>query len=210
MKVIDAEQRSAAWFAARAGRITGSRAADVLAKIKSGEAAARRDYRLQLAVERLTGLPQESGYINADMQRGIDLEPQARAMYEARSGNIVRQTGFCQHDELLVGCSLDGDIEEFFGILELKVPKSSTHVEYLKGQRLPPAYVPQVTHNLWVTGAQFCDFVSYDDRMPEGLQYFCVRVKREDLDIAGYVAEVHKFLAEIDAEYQALLALKAA
>jgi hypothetical protein len=70
--------------------------------------------------------------------------------------------------------------------------------------------VPQVTHNLWVTGAQFCDFVSYDDRMPVGLQYFCVRVKREDLDIANYVVEVHKFLAEIDAEYQALLALKAA
>ncbi len=210
MRVIDHEQRTPGWFQARAGRVTGSRAADVLAKIKSGEAAARRDYRLQLAVERLTGLPQESGYINAEMQRGIDLEPIARAQYEARSGNFVRQTGFCQHEELLAGCSLDGDIEEFFGILELKVPKSATHISYLRAQRLPSEYIPQITHNLWITGAQFCDFVSFDDRLPEGLQYFCIRVKREELDIPSYVAEVQKFLAEVEAEHQALLALRAA
>lgn len=210
MKIIDAEQRSEAWFAARAGRITGSRAADILAKIKTGEAAARRDYRLQLAVERLTGKPQESGFCNAEMQRGIDLEPMARAQYEGRSGNFVRQTGFCQHDDLLAGCSLDGDIDEFEGILELKVPKSSTHIEYLKGARLPPAYIPQITHNLWISGAAYCDFVSFDDRMPPGLEYFCVRVHINELSIPDYQKAALAFLDEVEAEHQALLALRGA
>lgn len=210
MKIIDCVQREPAWYQARAGKITASRAADMLARIKSGEAAARRDYRLQLAVERITGLPQEGGYVSAEMQRGIALEPVARAMYEARSGAFVAECGFCTHDYLPAGCSLDGHIEEFFGLVEFKCPKSATHVEYLKGKRLPTLYVPQVTHELWITGAQFVDFVSYDDRLPAGLDYFCVRVQREELDIAAYEAEVMKFLAEIEVEHKALLALKAA
>jgi hypothetical protein len=156
--IIEHEQRSPEWFLARAGRLTGSRASDVLAKIKTGEAAARRDYRLQLAAERLTGLPQESDFVNAAMQRGIDCEPIAFAAYEAATGEMVRRTGFICASEQMIGCSLDGDVSDFAGIIELKCPKTATHISYLKAGCMPPAHIPQLTHNLWVTGAEWCDF----------------------------------------------------
>lgn len=210
--IINAEQRSEMWFAARAGRATGSKAKNILAKIQKGEAAARRDYRCQLVVERLTGKPQEDDYTNKEMQRGIDLEPAAIGEWEVHTGLIARRTGFLSMNEHMAGCSLDGDVNDFEGILEVKCPKSSTHIEYLKGRRLPPEYVPQCTHNMWVTGAKWLDFVSYDDRLPEGLQYFCVRVYREEFesDFKTYKPELMKFLAEVEAEVQALTKLRAA
>lgn len=207
--IIDEPQRSPAWFAARAGRLTGSRAADMLSKIQRGEAAARRDYRLQLAVERLTGAPQENGFCNADMQRGVDMEPVAFAAYEAATGEMVRRTGFICADEHMAGCSLDGDISDFAGIIELKVPKSTTHIGYFKSGALPSAYRPQVQHNLWVTGAEWCDFVSWDDRVPKGLQLFKVRVFAKDLDMAAYEDQALAFLAEVEAEVAQLTAMQA-
>lgn len=210
-KIIEAEQRSPEWFLARAGRLTGSRANDILAKIKSGEAAARRDYRLQLTAERLTGLPQESDFVNAAMQRGIDCEPLAFAAYEAATGEMVRRTGFICADELMVGCSLDGDVSDFQGIIELKCPKTATHLTYFKAGGLPAMHLAQVTHNLWVTGAQWCDFVSWDDRLPKALQLFKVRVHAQDLDIESYDGAAMQFLAEVEAEVTSLtMAIKAA
>jgi len=206
--IVEYEQRSTAWFLARAGRLTGSRAADMLAKIKTGEAAARRDYRLQLAVERLTGAPQENGFVNADMQRGIDLEATAFSAYEAATGEMVRRTGFICADEHMIGCSLDGDVSSFAGIIELKVPKSTTHIGYFKSGGIPANHLPQVQHNLWVTGAEWCDFASFDDRLPKPLQLFKVRVYAKDLDMAGYATEAMKFLAEVEAEVAALTILK--
>jgi len=208
MRIVDAAQRSPEWFAARAGKVTGSRAADVLAKVKSGKAAARRDYRLQLAVERITGTPMENGFVSADMQRGIDLEATAAARYEAATGHLLRHTGFLAHDTLAAGCSLDGDVDDFTGIVEIKCPKSMTHVGYLRAGVVPSGYLPQITHNLWISGAQWCDFVSLDDRLPAGLDWLCVRVVRDEAAIGAYVAEVEKFLAEVDAEYSALVALR--
>jgi len=208
--IVEHEQRSPAWFLARSGRLTGSRAGDILAKIKTGEAAVRRDYRLQLAVERLTGAPQESGFVTADMQRGIDMEATAFAAYEAATGQIVRRTGFICAEDHMIGCSLDGDIDGFKGIIELKVPKSTTHVSYFKAGGVPSNHLPQVIHNLWVTSAEWCDFASYDDRLPKALQLYRVRVYAKDVDIAGYAAEALKFLAEVDAEVKALTALQAA
>lgn len=207
--IVQHEQRSPAWFLARSGRLTGSRAGDMLAKIKTGEAAARRDYRLQLAVERLTGTPAEGGFVNADMQRGIDMEATAFAAYEAATGEMVRRSGFICADEHMVGCSLDGDIENFAGIIELKVPKSTTHIGYFKSGGMPSTYLPQVQHNLWVTGAEWCDFASFDDRLPKALQLFKVRVHAKDLDMGAYEIEAMKFLAEVDAEVKALAALQA-
>jgi predicted phage-related endonuclease len=210
--IIDAEQRSEMWLAARAGRVTASKAAAVLAKIKSGEAAARRDYRCQLVVERLTGQPAEDGYTNKEIQRGIDLEPAAIGEWEVNSGLIARRTGFLQMNELMAGCSLDADVNNFQGIVEVKCPKTATHLEYLKARRLPTEYVPQCTHQMWVTGAEWLDFVSYDDRLPEGLQYFCVRVYREEFkkEFETYEPELLKFLSEVDSEVQALQKLRAA
>jgi hypothetical protein len=207
---IDAEQRTPAWFAARLGRLTGSRAADMLASIKTGEAAARRDYRLQLVCERLTGQLQEEPFVNAAMQRGIECEPLAFAAYEARTGQMVQRSGFLQHVEYLAGCSLDGHVGDFDGIVELKCPKSATHLRYLKSGELPTEHRPQILHNLWITGAAWCDFVSYDDRFPEHLSLFVVRVPRNEFDVNAYEKCALKFLDEVQAEVEAVAGMAAA
>lgn len=207
-QIIDADQRSAAWFAARAGRLTGSKAKDMLASIKSGEAAARRDYRFQLVTERLTGQPQDGGFVNDAMLRGIELEPAAFAAYEAHTGHLARRTGFLMADGLMAGCSLDGDVDGFMGIVELKCPKSATHTRYLLARDTVPAeHVAQITHNLWISGADWCDFASYDDRFPEPLQLVVIRVRREDVDIDGYQKKALVFLEEVDAECQSIQTL---
>lgn len=208
--ICEAEQRSPEWFAARLGRLTGSRAGDMLAQIKSGEAAARRDYRLQLACERLTGQSQENGYVNAEMQRGIDLEPRAFAAYEALTGNLAQRVGFMAAD-IMAGCSPDG-IVGAEGLLELKCPKSATHLRYLRAGTMPSEHVAQVTHNLWIAGMyrpeiKWCDFLSFDDRFPGPLQTFLVRVNRDEDVIATYEQRALAFLAEVEAEVEAVTAL---
>lgn len=201
-------QRSEAWFKARLGRVTGSRAADMLKMIKSGESAARRDYRIQLACERLTGISQDDVFINKEMERGIALEPAAIGAYEARTGTLVRKTGFLSHNELMIGCSLDGDVADFNGILEVKAPKSSTHLAYLRGRTLPEDYVAQVTHNVFVSGAQWASFVSYDDRFPLHLQLFHVKVYREQLAIGAYESNLMRFLEEVERECREVAAIE--
>jgi hypothetical protein len=203
--IVNADQRSPAWFQARAGRLTGSRAADMLATIKSGEAAARRDYRMQLVTERLTCQPQEDGFVNAAMQRGIDMEPLAFAAYEAVTGNVAIRTGFLSHVTHMAGCSLDGHVDNFAGIVELKCPKSATHLRYLNEGVLPKEYIPQVTHNAWISGAEWVDFLSYDDRFPPDLQVFYVRVLAKDLDIEKYEKSALAFLAEVDKSVNVLI-----
>lgn len=204
------DQRTPAWFQARLGRVTGSRAKDMLATVAKGEAAARRDYRTQLVLERLTGLSQEDGYINPVMQRGIDCEPAALAAYEALTGLLARPSGFVSHPVLLTGCSVDGVIgDPLEGILELKCPKSATHLKYLRQPlEVPPEHLAQITHNLWVTGATWCDFLSFDDRFPPELQTVLIRVQATDLDLSAHEEAVVAFLADVDAEYQTVLALQ--
>lgn len=207
-EVIDAEQRTPPWFAARAGKVTASRAGDFLAKTKSGYSTSRRNYLVQLVAERLTGLPSEdSGFVSAAMQRGIDLEPRAFAAYEAATGNVATRVGFLSHLELPIGASPDGVIGDYEGILELKVPLPATHLTYLKDKTLPANYLPQVQHLLLVSGAAYVDFMSYGPQFPESLQTFLVRVYRSDVDLAAYEKELRTFLAEIDAEVTALLTM---
>lgn len=208
--VLDCEQRSDEWRAARAGRLTGSRAADMLAKIKTGEAAARRDLRLQLALERVVGTPQEDDYISKEMQRGIDLEAVALGEYEILTGNAVQKTGFLSHKDHMAGCSLDGHVSQFVGIVECKCPKSATHLRYLRSGVFPSDYVGQGTHNMWVSGARWCDFISFDDRFPVELQLFVVRMVRDDARIAEYEATVIRFLAEVDGEVAGINAMRLA
>lgn len=202
--IINAEQRSAEWFQARAGRLTGSVAADMLATIKSGEAAARRDLRMRLVCERLTGQPQEEAFVNAAMQRGIDMEPKAFAAYEALTGIVAVRSGFLSHNTLMAGCSLDGHIGNFEGLFECKCPKSSTHLRYLREAVIPRDYLPQITHNLFITGAQWCDFLSFDDRFPPEMQTFYIRAWAKDLDLEDYEKKALAFLAEVDTEVNAI------
>lgn len=211
--IIDCEQRTPEWFAARAGKVTSSRASAVKAKGKNGaEAVTRADYRLQLVTERLTGRAHEDDFTTVHIQRGIDLEPAARGHYEAVTGEILQECGFLLLNGWEVGCSPDAYVGNFLGIVGFKCPKSTTHIDYLKRRRLPPEYVPQATHEMWVTDAEFYDFCSYDDRLPEGLQFLHVRIERSELkaEIAAYEQEVTRFLAEVDAEIEALQKLRAA
>lgn len=206
--VVDAEQRSPAWFQARLGRLTGSRAAAMIATTAKGEAAAaRRDLVLQLALERVTGHPQDDVYVTQEMRRAMALEPRAIAAYEALTGCFVQRTGFLSHTTLAAGCSLDGHVGDFAGILEVKCPKATTHLRYLEAGSIPPEYLPQIVHNLWVSGAAWCDFLSFDDRFPAHLQTHLVRYLRHEPEIALYTLAVAAFLSDVGDTVNTVLAL---
>lgn len=206
--ILTDDQRTDAWHAARLGRLTGSCAADMLAKIKTGEAAARRNLRVRLALEKLTGVSQEDVFVSRDMQRGTDMEADAFKAYEAETGTLTRRVGFIAHPELSAGCSPDGEVDHFAGIVELKVPKSATHLDYLRGG-VPSAYLAQCQHNLWISGARWADFVSYDPRFPAALRLKITRVTMEDAERKAYELLVRMFLAEVDREVAEIQALAA-
>ncbi len=196
--VSDWPQGSQEWLQVRAGKATGSKADCILAKIKTGEAAARRNYRVQLVTEMLTGSPAAQGFTNDAMKWGTENEPLARIAYEAETGELVQESGFTYLHDMPVGCSVDGFIDgDRLGIVEYKCPLSATHIEYLLGGKLPSAYEPQVLHNMWVTGAAYCDFASFDPRLPEHLQLFIVRVDRDEEKMKAYESELIAFLVEV-------------
>lgn len=194
--VIDAPQRSPEWFASRLGRVTGSKAKCVM---MGAMTAGRNDYILQLALERLTGIPEELGFVSKEMQRGVDLEPFARMKAES-FGPMIRETGFCRHDKLMIGASLDGDSEDFRRIWEFKAPKSTTHVKYLrsKGDDLVEEYRCQIMHNAYVTGAEFVVAGSFDDRLPAPLDWVQKEVVVKDLPMGEYETALLHFLIEVD------------
>lgn len=185
------------WLAARAGHCTASKFKDVLAKGKSGEAITRRNYRLQLVTERLTGLPCET-FKNAAMEWGTDQEPFARMAYEAHTATIVEETGFLLHPEFAwVGASPDGLIGSDGGV-EIKCPQqSAVHVETLT-TKMPSEHKGQIQGTLWITGRQWWDFVSFDPRMPVNLQLYVERVTRDEDYIKALAEEVTKFLFEVE------------
>ena len=191
------EQRTDEWHAARLGKVTASRVADVVAKTKTGYGASRANYMAELICERLTGVPQDS-FVSSAMQWGTDTEPLARAAYEAASGELVIETGFVPHSQVASsGASPDGLIGED-GLLEIKCPNTSTHIDTLLGQSVPAKYMTQMQWQMACTGRKWCDFVSFDPRMPEGMRMFVKRVQRDDVMIAELVKEVTIFLEEID------------
>ena len=192
-------QRSEEWFLERLGHATASKFADALSKGKNGEeSASRRNYKLQLVTERLTGQPSE-GYSNAAMEWGTEQEPYARAAYEAYSGTIVDECGFIRHSGgLKAGASPDGLVGDN-GIIEIKCPNSATHVETLVSRAMPSKYISQVQGQLWITNRDWCDFVSFDPRMPGPLQLFVVRVPRDEERIELIADGIRGFLLEVSA-----------
>ena len=209
--VVNVDQRSDEWKQARCGRLTSS-CADILFKEgrKKGEPSyQRRDLVIRLALERMTGRSQdEDGFQSAAMQRGVEREVDARLAYEAATGSLVREAGFLQHTAHLAGTSLDGYVGDFDGIVELKCPKSATHIGYLESQKIPDDYFAQIRHHVWITGAQWADFVSFDDRLPEHLQLVIVRVTREQLAIDDYQKAALLLLKEVEAKVAALTNLR--
>ena len=190
------EQRSAEWYAARLGKVTASKVADVVARTKTGYAASRANYMAQLVCERLTGKPTE-GFSNAAMEWGVEQEAAARDAYSARVGELVTEVGFIDHPTIkMAGASPDGIVGA--GIVEIKCPSTATHIEYLFEREPPQKYFYQMQWQMACTGADWCDWVSYDPRMPENLQLLVVRIPRDTDCIQMLEKEVSEFLAELD------------
>lgn len=199
------EQRTEEWFAARLGKVTASRVADVVAKTKSGYSASRANYMAELICERLTGSKGDS-YQNAAMLWGTNTEPMARAAYESRTGELVEEVGFVLHNNILeAGCSPDGFVGED-GLIEIKCPNTATHIDTLLSKEAPSKYVPQMQWQMACTGRKWCDFISYDPRMPENMQFFCIRVHRDPNIIMDLETEVEKFLFELGVKLSRLTA----
>lgn len=202
-------QGSPEWFAARVGKVTASRMADLCARTKSGWGASRANYLSALVCERLTGAKEET-YVNAAMQWGTDKEPEARAAYEFLTSNPVDLVGFIDHPKIpMSGASPDGHIRED-GSLEIKCPNTATHIEFLLEQEIPLKYMLQMQWQLACSGRQWADFVSYDPRMPEGLRLFIKRVPRDSVLIPTLEKDVRDFLAELDSMVSQLTQLAAA
>ena len=190
------EQGTPEWHQLRLGKVTASRVSDVMAKIKTGESASRKNYRAELVVQRLTGLPSES-FTNAAMEWGTATEPMARIAYEIEKEVLVEQVGFIEHPTIaMFGCSPDGLAHD--GMIEIKCPNSATHIEYLTDNKAPAKYINQMQCQMAVTGRKWCDFVSFDPRLPEDLQLFVVRVPRDDKYIGTMEVEVVEFLTEVE------------
>lgn len=192
----------AAWRAARCGRVTASRVADVMRKGKSKGAPSmmRARYLGELVAERLTGVPQDDGYVSGEMQHGIDTEAEARAAYAFRTGYDVSEGGqvFVEHPTIgMAGASPDTFVGDD-GLAEIKSPATHTHITYLTTQVIPADYLTQMQWQLGTCERAWCDFVSYDPRLPENLSLFVKRIERDDERIAEMEAEVRKFLAELD------------
>lgn len=200
------EQRTDDWFKARLGKVTASRVADVVAKTKTGYSSSRENYMADLIVERLTG-QKASTFSNAAMEYGTLMEPNARAAYSARIGELVEEVGFIDHPTIAMsGASPDGLVND--GCVEFKCPNTATHLEYLLAGKPPEKYVTQMQWQMACTERPWCDFVSYDSRLPEHLQMLIVRVPRDDKRIAELEDEVRKFLAELDEKVTKLKELK--
>lgn len=206
------------WLALRCGRLTASVAGDMLSKGRgSEESAGRRKLRIKLVLERINNRPsQEKPYISDAMRQGTEREAEARAVYEALTGDMVENTGFIAHDSLMVGASLDGCVFRPDGtierVLELKCPEPSAHLAYLRTGKIGADYEAQICHQLWLTGADSCCWMSYQPEFKEKLQTRLITITRESwaLAIAEYENKALAFLAEVDAEVRELEAMEAA
>ena len=197
------EQGTPEWFAARLGNVTASRVADVIAKTKSGYSASRENYMAQLICERMTNTVAES-YTNAAMAWGTETEPLARAAYESYADVLVDEVGYIPHPTIeRAGASPDG-LVGLYGLLEIKCPNSSTAIETLLTQTVPAKYITQMQWQMSCTGRTWADFVSFDPRLPSGLQMFVKRVEFDAEYVAMLKEEVTKFLTELDAKISKL------
>jgi putative phage-type endonuclease len=199
------EQRTEEWFAARCGKVTASRVADIIAKTKTGASASRDNYLAQLVCERMTGKPAES-YSNLAMQWGTDTEPFARAAYEARMDLLVTEVGFIDHPWITMsGASPDGLANE--GMVEIKCPNTATHIDTLLSQTVPAKYITQMMWQMACADRPWCDFVSFDPRLPERHQLFIKRINYDPEMVNMLENSIIQFLGDVDLKIQQLESL---
>ena len=201
------EQGSEAWKLLKVGKVSASRMADLLAKTKSGASASRAKYMAQLLCERMTGQPTEF-FTTAAMQRGTEIEPIARAAYEAENLTSVEQVAWVEHPTIpMAGCSPDGFVGEH-GLIEIKCKEIHNHLDSILNDRIDPDHQAQMMWQMCVTGRQWCDYVCFDDRAPEGLQLFVKRLHRDEEKIKQMEDEVRTFLKDLESMIQKLNEIK--
>lgn len=206
--MLELIQGTPEWLAIRCGKVTASRVSDVIAKTKSGPSASRANYLAELIAERLTGSPAER-FTNGAMQWGTEKEPEARACYEFYRGETVKEVGFVLHPNIdQSGASPDGLVGAD-GLVEIKCPNTATHLETLLGQMVPRKYIDQMQWQMACTGRQWCDFASYDPRLPEQMRLFVKRMPRDEkrideleTEIAGFLLEVAVKLSELNSIFK--------
>jgi putative phage-type endonuclease len=197
------EQGTQEWLQARCGKVTASRVADIMAKTKSGYSASRGNYMAELVCERLTGVPTDT-FKSAAMEWGTAHEPHARAAYEAVGGVLVEEVGFVPHPSIPdAGASPDGLVGSV-GLIEIKCPYTATHIETLLSGKVPDRYNTQMQWQMACTGRTWCDYVSYDPRMPENMRLFLARVFRDQSAILAMETEVLIFIHELTDKVAAL------
>jgi putative phage-type endonuclease len=193
------EQQTEEWFSARLGKVTASRVADVIAKTKTGYSASRDNYMAQLICERLTGQKGES-FTNAAMEHGTQTEPLARSAYENARNLLVKEVGFINHPRIeMSGASPDGLVAKD-GLVEIKCPNTATHIDTLLSGKVPTKYITQMQWQMLCCERKWCDFVSFDNRLPEHLQLFVQEVEFDPEYCAMLEKEVSQFLAELDSK----------
>lgn len=190
-------QSDPAWATARIGHVTASRVADVVAKTKTGWGASRANYAAEIVAERLTGKPAAS-FSNAAMQWGVETEPQARAAYAFRTDASVTDAAFISHPRVPWAAATPDGFVDSDGLVEFKCPNTSTHIDTLLSQSVPEKYRLQMSWQMACAGRAWCDYVSFDPRLPEAMRLFVKRFERDDALIATLEREVELFLAEID------------
>lgn len=199
------EQRSEEWFAARLGKVTASRVADLMAKTRTGPSASRANYMAELICERLTGEP-AANFSNAAMQWGTETEPMAREAYGFLRACDVVEAGFVPHPFIDgFGASPDGFVGAD-GLVEIKCPNTATHIETLLSETVPAKYITQMQAQMACTGRAWCDFVSFDPRLPEDMQIWVKRVPADPAFITDMEAEISAFLLELTQKLDALRA----
>lgn len=198
--IVEVQQQTPEWLEMRIGAVTASRISDVMAKLKNGsESASRAAYKAELVCERLTHLTYEH-YVSPSMQWGIDNEPLAKASYELATGFAISSGGLALHPKIKwLMASPDGLVHDD-GLIECKCPNTSTHLDYILAGVVPPEYQPQMLCQMACAERQWCDFVSYDPRLPESLQLFVRRFERDEARIGRMEAEVEKFISEVEDE----------
>lgn len=196
-KHILLEQGSPEWKAFKLGKVSASRMSDVMAKTKTGYSASRTNYMTQLLCERLTG-KSEDFFVTEPMRRGTEMEPVARGCYEAKTGVMVDIAGCFVHDDMESLIASPDGLVSTDGLVEIKNPNTATHIDFMRTEKPKGEYQWQMLCQMECTGRAWCDFVSFDDRMPTQLQYACTRFHRDDKRIQEMLAEVKAFIAELN------------
>lgn len=197
------DQLSEEWFAIRCGKVTASRMGDLMATTRSGPGASRATYMGELIAERLTGKPAERFQSEA-MKWGVDNEPHANAAYVFFRDVQIDPVGFVAHPSIAnSGASPDG-LVGVEGLIEIKCPQTATHIETLLSETIYVRYIYQMQWQMACTGRQWCDFVSFDSRMPPNMQMYCKRFQRNEKTIAELESAVKSFLREMEDKITAL------